>query len=70
MLIVGVSSTLLGARLAMLVSAPVGVSAATALVVRNPGLLLPDAQAARAQSGGAVRAGREGDAIAAQPEVG
>jgi predicted MFS family arabinose efflux permease len=74
MLILGLSSSVLGARLAMLVSALVGVGALATLVVRHPGLL-HDEQSHKERSdpelsGRAVRAGREGDAVAAQPELG
>jgi predicted MFS family arabinose efflux permease len=64
MLILGVTSSLLGARSAMFVSAVVGFGALSTLVMRNPGLVR------REHSGRAIRAGRESDAIAAQPELG
>jgi predicted MFS family arabinose efflux permease len=95
MLILGLSSDLLGARLAMLVSAGVGLGALAATVVRSPGLFHAGAQSAvtqsaitqstrtqsaitqstrtqsaEARSGRSVRASREGDAVAAQPELG
>jgi predicted MFS family arabinose efflux permease len=69
MLILGVTSSLLGARSAMFVSAVVGLGALTALVLRYPELLRREQSGAK-QSGRAMRASREGDAIAAQPELG
>ncbi|WP_284228674.1 MFS transporter [Mycobacterium antarcticum] len=60
MVILGVMSSLLGPRLAMLVSALAGLAALGATVLTN-----------REMSGGAaVSGGREGDPVTAQPELG
>ena len=65
MVILGITSSLLGARLAMLVSALVGLTALATTLLGN-------AQQMRAPktSSGAVRVGREGDPVAPQPELG
>ena len=65
MVILGVTSSLLGARLAMLLSALVGLAALATTLLGN-------AQQMRAPktSSGAVRVGREGDPVATQPELG
>jgi predicted MFS family arabinose efflux permease len=71
MLALGVTSTLLGARPAMLVSALVGLAALAATLLASPRLLRtaqPPATVRR--SGGPVRRRGEGDPVAAQPELG
>ena len=55
MVVLGVTSSLLGAQLAMLVSALVGLLALAAIL---------------AASGGPIRVGGEGDSVTAQPELG
>ncbi|MDT5064313.1 MAG: hypothetical protein QOK02_468, partial [Mycobacterium sp.] len=65
MVVLGVMSTLLGARMAMLVSALVGLAAVAATLLRNQDLMR-----APAPSGGASGVGGEGDSITAQPELG
>jgi len=65
MVILGVTSSLLGAHLAMLVSALVGLAALTIILLVNPQLMrAPEA------SGRAVRLGREADPVAVQSELG
>jgi predicted MFS family arabinose efflux permease len=65
MVILGVTSSLLGARLAMLVSALVGLAALAATLLGNPHQIRPPET-----SGGPVSLGREGDPVATQPELG
>jgi predicted MFS family arabinose efflux permease len=62
MVVLGVTSSLLGAQLAMLVSALVGLAALVVTLLGNQPLL-------RA-SGRAVSVGEEGNSVAAQPELG
>ncbi len=68
MVILGVMSSLLGAQLAMLVSALVGLVALAATLFGNGQRMR--APHTVATSGGAIRVGREGDPVAAQPELG
>jgi predicted MFS family arabinose efflux permease len=65
MVILGVTSSLLGARLAMLVSALLGLAALAATILRNP-----QQMRAPGTSSGTVSVGREGDPVTAQPELG
>jgi predicted MFS family arabinose efflux permease len=69
MVILGVMSSLLGSQLAILVSALAGLAALAATVIMNRGLMrVPET--ARASSNAAIRGGREGHSVAAQPELG
>lgn len=69
MVILGVMSTLLGPEPAMLASAAVGMVALAATVLLNRGLIR--ATLTTASSGAApIRGGREGNPVAAQPELG
>jgi MFS family permease len=65
MVILGVASSLLGAQLAMLVSAVVGLAALTATLLANQRLMR-----APEPSGGAISLGGEGDPVAAKLELG
>lgn len=65
MVVLGITSSLLGPRLAMLVSALVGLAAlATTLLGNSRQMRAPET------SSGTVRVGLEGDPVAAQPELG
>ncbi len=65
MVILGITSSLLGPRRAMLVSALVGLAALATTILGNPHQMRPPET-----SGGAVSLGLEGDPVAAQPELG
>jgi predicted MFS family arabinose efflux permease len=67
MVILGVMSSLLGPQRAMLVSALVGLAVLAVTAFTNRGLL-PDT--ATPSSGASISGGREGDPVAAQPELG
>ena len=62
MIVLGVTSTLLGARLAMLASAMVGLAALVATLLGSRSLIRT--------SDGTISVGREGHSITAQPELG
>jgi MFS family permease len=67
MVVLGVTSSLLGAQLAMLVSALVGLAALAATLLGNHTLMRgPGTKTSR----GAISLGREGDSVTAQPELG
>jgi predicted MFS family arabinose efflux permease len=68
MVLLGVMSSLLGAQPAMLVSALVGLAALAATLLANQELMR--AAETAVTSGGAISVGREGDSVAAQPELG
>jgi predicted MFS family arabinose efflux permease len=68
MVVLGLASSLLGAQLAMLVSAIVGLVALTATLLGNQRLIRAPVTAAT--SGGAIGGGGEGDSVAAQLELG
>ena len=65
MVVLGITSSLLGPRLAMLVSALVGLAALATTLLGNPRQMR-----APETSSGTVRVGLEGDPVAAQPELG
>jgi predicted MFS family arabinose efflux permease len=65
MVILGITSSLLGPRLAMLVSALVGLAALATLLLSNPRQMRSPYT-----SSGTVRVGLEGDPVAPQPELG
>jgi predicted MFS family arabinose efflux permease len=67
MVILGVTSSLLGARRAMLVSALAGLAGLAVTLLRNPHLMRSGEPPG---SGAAVRRGGEGDPVAPQPELG
>lgn len=68
MLLLGVASNVFGAQPAMLLSAVAGLAVLAATVLANKRLL--GAPLTAGTSGGAAGVGREGDAVAAQPELG
>lgn len=68
MAILGVLSSLFGPQLAMLVSALVGLAALAATVIMNCGLIR-GREASTTSSGATIRRGREGNPVAAQPEL-
>jgi predicted MFS family arabinose efflux permease len=68
MVVLGVTSSLFGAQLAMLLSAMVGLVALAATLLGNQRLIrTPDTAQT---SGRATRSGRKGDSVTAQPELG
>lgn len=69
MVILGVTSSLLGPQLAMLVSALVGLAALGTTVLLNRELMRASSTAA-GSSGATIRGGREGDPVTTQPELG
>jgi predicted MFS family arabinose efflux permease len=69
MVILGIMSSLLGPQLAMLVSALVGLAALTATVLVNRDSMRAPSNTT-GSSGATMRGGREGNPVAAQPELG
>jgi MFS family permease len=68
MVVLGVTSSLFGAQLAMLLSAVIGLVALAATLLGNRQLM--NSPNAVAVSGGAISVGGEGDPVTAQPELG
>jgi predicted MFS family arabinose efflux permease len=68
MVVLGVTSSLFGAQLAMLLSALIGLVALAATLLGNQQLM--KAPHSVQISGGAISVGGEGDSVAAQPELG